>query len=76
MSWLGGCEMDIVTVLDNLDDYSRTIKGVAGLISDMQLSDGAGAYIYSEERYVLLERVLFDVVQNMDRFYKEVEEQR
>ena len=68
--------LDIIEVLDKIDDYSRTIKGVAGLINDMQMSDGSGEYIYSEMRYVILENVLFDVVQNMDKLYEEIERQR
>jgi len=67
--------MDIIDVLDKIDDYSRTIKGVAGLINDMQMSDGSGEYIYSEARYMILENVLFDVVQNMDKLYEEIERQ-
>lgn len=68
--------LDIIEVLDKIDDYSRTIKGVAGLINDMQMSDGSGEYIYSEMRYMILENVLFDVVQNMDKLYEEIERQR
>ena len=68
--------LDIIEVLDKIDDYSRTIKGVAGLINDMQMSDGSGEYIYSEMRYMILENVLFDVVQNMDKLYEEINGQR
>lgn len=68
--------VDIIEVLDKIDDYSRTIKGVAGLINDMQMSDGSGEYIYSETRYMVLENVLFDVVQNMDRLYEEIEKKK
>ena len=68
--------LDIVEVLDKIDDYSRTIKGVAGLINDMQMSEGSGEYIYSEMRYVILEHVLFDVIQNMDKLYEEIDEKR
>lgn len=68
--------VDIIEVLNKIDDYSRTIKGVAGLINDMRMSDGSGEYIYSETRYMVLENVLFDVVQNMDRLYEEIEKKK
>jgi len=68
--------IDAINILDKIDDYSRTIKGVAGLINDMQMSDGSGEYIYSEMRFMVLENILFDITKNMDELYKEIDTQR
>ncbi|SFV66644.1 hypothetical protein MNB_SM-5-594 [hydrothermal vent metagenome] len=68
--------MDTINILDKLDDYSRTLKGITALLDDMQSADGDGVHTYSHLRFHLLGRIVFDVVQNMDKLYEEINKNR
>ena len=65
--------VDMVDILDNMEEFSRTLKGVHALLDDMQMADGDGVHVHSHLRFYLLGRVIFDVVQNMDKLYEEIE---
>ena len=68
--------MDTMKVLTSLSDFKMTLQGVAGFIDTMANEKEEDEYIYSRMRFVLLENILFDVLQNMDKLYKEIERQR
>ncbi len=69
-------KIDIVEVLDTLSGFTMTLEGVTAIIDTIAQNKNDGDYIYSRMRFVLLENVLFDVVQNMDKLYKEIEKHK
>jgi len=69
-------KLDTVEVLDTLGEFTMTLEGVTATISSIANDNAGGEHIYSRMRFVLLENILFDVVQNMDKLYKEIEKHK
>ncbi len=69
-------KIDIVEVLDTLSGFTMTLEGVTAIIDTIAQNKNDGDYIYSRMRFVLLENILFDVVQKMDKLYEEIEKHK
>ena len=68
--------IDLVEVLDTLSGFTMTLEGVTAIIDTIAQNKNDGDYIYSRMRFVLLENILFELVQNMDKLYKEIEKHK
>ncbi len=66
-------KIDIVEVLDTLSGFTMTLEGVTAIMDTIAQNKNEGDYIYSRMCFVLLENVLFDLIQNMDKLYEEIE---
>jgi hypothetical protein len=53
-----------------------TLQGVTAIMDTIAQNNDGGDYIYSRMRFVLLENVLFELVQNMDKLYSEIERRK
>ena len=69
-------KIDIVEVLDTLSGFTMTLEGVTAIIDTIAQNKHDGDYIYSRMRFVLLENVLFELIQNMDKLYKQIEKHK
>ena len=69
-------KIDIVEVLDTLSGFTMRLEGVTAIIDTIAQNKNDGDYIYSRMRFVLLENVLFELVQNMDKLYEEIEKHK
>lgn len=69
-------KIDIVEVLDTLSGFTMTLEGVTAIMDTIAQNKNDGDYIYSRMRFVLLENVLFDLIQNMDKLYEEIEKHK
>jgi len=67
-----GCAMCRVDILDSLSEVSSTIKGVTAILVDIREASGAGSYIYEPDKFALLEKILFDSVEKIERIEKRV----
>lgn len=65
--------MHTVEIQDKLAEYTRIIQGITALLDDMHLSDTDGGHIYSPMRFLVLESLLFEIAQGLEKLYEALE---